>query len=80
MMTLSRMTVAQTTRAFAVGGLVLNMLGAILLLWLAPGVVTTHTNGNVTLFIVWHQSMAVYASIAALFLGFLLQLIAASRR
>lgn len=80
MMRSSRMTVAQTTRAFAVGGLVLNMLGALLLLWLAPGVVTAQTHDNVTLFIVWHRSMAVYASIAALFLGFLLQLIAASRR
>lgn len=74
------MTVAQTTRAFAVTGLILDMLGALLLLWLAPSVVTTQANDNVTLFIVWHRSMAVYASIATLFLGFLLQLIAASRR
>ena len=80
MIEVSRMTVAQTTRAFAVGGLALNMLGAVLLLWLAPGGVTTQANDNVTLFIVWHRSMAVYASIAALFLGFLLQLIAASRK
>lgn len=80
MMKPSRMTVAQTTRALAVGGLVLNMLGAVLLLWLAPAVVTTYPSGNVTLFIVWHRSVAVYGSIAALFVGFLLQLIAASRR
>lgn len=80
LMKLARMTVAQTTRALAVSGLVLNMLGAVLLLWLAPGVVTTRAIGGVTLFIVWHRSMAVYASIAALFIGFLLQLIAASRR
>ena len=74
------MTVAQSTRAFAVSGLALNMLGAILLLRLAPAVVTTQSHDNVTLFIVWHRSMAVYASIAALFFGFLLQLIAAARR
>ena len=79
-MMLSRRTVAQTTRAFAVSGLVLNMLGAILLLWLAPGAMTTRAGGDATLFIAWHPSVAVYASIAALFSGFLLQLIAASRR
>ena len=79
-MMLSRMTVAQTTRALAVSGLLLNMLGAVLLLWLAPVVVRTHTNGDETFYIISHESTAVYASIAALFVGFLLQTVAASRR
>ena len=68
----------KTTRTLAVSGLLLNMLGALLLLWLAPAVVTTHANRNVTLYVVVHES-AVYGSVATLFLGFLLQLIAALR-
>ena len=79
-MMLSRMTVAQTTRALAVSGLLLNMLGTVLLLWLAPIVVSSHTNGDATLYVISHESTAVYASIAALFVGFLLQAVAASRR
>jgi len=71
--------VTKTTRTLAVSGLLLNMLGALLLLWLAPAVVTTHANGNVTLYVVVHESVAIYGSVATLFLGFLLQLIAALR-
>ncbi|MDE2448382.1 MAG: hypothetical protein KGO22_05385 [Gammaproteobacteria bacterium] len=67
----------KTTRALAVTGLLLNMLGALLLLWISPVVIGNHAND--TLFIVWHRPIGVYASIAALFLGFLLQLVALLR-
>lgn len=73
------MTAARTTRVLAVSGLVLNMLGALLLLWLSPAVIGTHAIGGDTLFIVWHRPIAVYGAVAALFLGFLLQLVAILR-
>lgn len=66
-------------RTFAVSGLLLNMLGAALLLSMSPIVLGPYANPNATLFIVWHRPIGVYASAAALFLGFLLQLIAALR-
>lgn len=66
-------------RTLAVSGLLLNMLGAALLLSLSPTAIGTYADPNATLFIVWHRPIAVYASVAALFLGFLLQLIAALR-
>lgn len=66
-------------RTLAVSGLLLNMLGAALLLSMSPIVLGSYANPNATLFIVWHRPIAVYASVAALFLGFLLQLIAALR-
>lgn len=69
----------RTTRAFAIGGLLLNMLGAALLLSLSPRVVGTYGNPNDTLYIVWHGPAGVYAAAAALFLGFMLQLVAALR-
>ena len=67
----------KTTRALAATGLLLNMLGALLLLWISPMVISNHAND--TLFIVWHRPIGVYAAIAALFLGFLLQLLASLR-
>ena len=67
----------KTTRALAATGLLLNMLGALLLLWISPVVISSHATD--TLFIVWHRPIGVYASIAALFLGFLLQLVALLR-
>lgn len=67
----------KTRVALGVGGLSLNLLAAALLLSLSPRVLETHTNSNTTLFIVWHRSIGFYGCIAALFLGFLLQLIAA---
>lgn len=69
----------KTTVALAASGLLLNMLGAALLLSLSPGVIGTYANPNATLFIVWHRPVGLYASAAALLLGFLLQLVALLR-
>lgn len=74
------MTPSRKTRlAFAVSGLLLNMLGALLLLSLTPGLIGTYGNPKTTLYIIWHRPIGLYAAVAALFLGFLLQLIAVLR-
>lgn len=69
----------KTRIALSVSGFLLNILAAALLLSLSPVTIGTHANPNATLFIVWHRSIGFYACIAALFLGFLLQLIAGLR-
>jgi hypothetical protein len=69
----------KTRVALSVSGLLCNIIGAALLLSLSPSVSGTYTIPQATLFIVWHRSVGFYACIAALFLGFLLQLIAALR-
>ncbi|HZT02169.1 MAG TPA: hypothetical protein VFA39_07910 [Steroidobacteraceae bacterium] len=69
----------KTRVALSVSGLLLNLLGAALLLSLSPLATGTNANPNTTLFIVWHRSIGFDACIAALFLGFLLQLFAALR-
>jgi hypothetical protein len=65
--------------ALAVSGLLLNVLGAVVLLSLSPAVVGTCANPNATLFIVWHRSMGASVAVAVLLCGFLLQLVAALR-
>lgn len=67
----------RTRVALSVSGLSLNLLAAALLLSLSPRALAAYANSDATLFIVWHRSVGFYACIAALFLGFLLQLIAA---
>ena len=69
----------KTRVALSVSGLLCNIIGAVLLLSLSPSLPAAYTNPNATLFIVWHRSVGFYAAIAALLLGFLLQLFAALR-
>lgn len=69
----------KTRVALSVSGLLCNILGAALLLSIAPIVPGAYASPNTTLFIVWHRSNGFYAALAALFLGFLLQLVAALR-
>lgn len=65
--------------ALTVGGLLLNLAGAALLLSLSPYAIGSYADPNATRFIVWHRSIGVLAALGALLLGFLLQLIAALR-